>query len=698
MANSPESYDNKVIPSQTSGAAISSPLPLEKRDGFLSDIESKADYYSPMTYRNLLTFFTSSEFLDDSNRDFIPISQTKANPKMFVVGIIPPADTVTGKLLDRSATIAGVTGYPVQQLDIGGASPPTNSGFGGGRITNLPSDPSAGANAKATDVVGVNTASSTGNVSANGVLITDPKAIPSGANLPDSFWVSYVQMCQRLRVDPAELAAVIQSESGFNPAAQNVQNGVVIAQGLNQFVQGTATGNKVTINTWKNYATLSAEQQLPYTEYFLANIHVAGQKKETIYRKNFGGFPNPDGSLYASKAYIATFSPEDQKKFNDPDFQQKCCDQNKAAVTDGRIPFNAMDKFVAGKPSKEILARIEQAKAQVGFTPPPAAPDPSAPTPPPSDNGAWAGSGSKSAADAKSKEARAVNTDLNLTDIGRSLQAAQQAEIYQTAKAIENMRNTPPLKMLVNPNSFKISSEKLVAEGGWSRNGPIVEHWGDQLDKIEASGKLAAFLAVDANNPDVDADYSSPGLTRVARNYTKSFQNFLSLYLLYKNNGYLFTSGLDQPGPSNTFFSRLSLIGSIYIYYDSALYIGSFDSFNITETDDKPYSLEYNYQFTVRATFLLDRPDEFNYGNDKMFLGAKPIPGSIEALQDEASAENSLDARLAAQGGGPVALPEGANVTGGIPAPDFIRNQLKGLPVDTIYIPPGTETGIPLLE
>jgi hypothetical protein len=166
------------------------------------------------------------------------------------------------------------------------------------------------------------------------------------------------------------------------------------------------------------------------------------------------------------------------------------------------------------------------------------------------------------------------------------------------------------------------------------------------LDKIEANGKVAAFLAIDANSPDINFE-GGPGLTRVARQYSASYQNFLALYLLYRSNGHLFTAGLDN-ADTQGFFSRLSLIGSIYIYYDNTLYIGSFDSFNITENDTAPYSLEYNFAFTARATFLLDRPDEYDYGMKKMFFGDPTLVTTADALDAYA---------LKGTGQGDVALP-----------------------------------------
>jgi hypothetical protein len=178
------------------------------------------------------------------------------------------------------------------------------------------------------------------------------------------------------------------------------------------------------------------------------------------------------------------------------------------------------------------------------------------------------------------------------------------------------MANSPPLRMLVNPKSFSVKGEKIVADGNWGRNGPIIEHWGNNQDKISASGKVTGFYAVSVE------DAGGPGLTRMARNFSQAWQNFQSLYLFYKNNGALYTK--DFASGNNQV--NLSLVGSIYIYYDNILYIGSFDNFSISEEDSAPFSMDYSYDFTVRAAFLLDQPDTLTYGTT-------PIPNAAPLIQ-----------------------------------------------------------------
>ena len=173
-------------------------------------------------------------------------------------------------------------------------------------------------------------------------------------------------------------------------------------------------------------------------------------------------------------------------------------------------------------------------------------------------NGGWVDQGSANASAANKDSSKTVNLeDLNKSALGQKFQRAQLNEILATQIALNTIRNTPPLQLLVNPQNFKISSEKIISDGGFTREGPIIEHWGEQQDKLEASGKLAAFMAVDANPPIASGPTGGgPGLTRVARNYSASYQNFLSLYLLYRNNGGLYVKGLED-----NLLTRLSLVG-----------------------------------------------------------------------------------------------------------------------------------------
>jgi len=647
----PTTFEGMVFPPVTSGQASSHPLPPGVRRGerVITDIENKADYYSPELYRKLLTFFSSSQFEQDSNTDFIPISQTKANPKLFVVGLIPPSATVTGRLLDRSASIANATGWPDQELDFSGAKAGAPGGASGGGSKTMPIVTVSGY------TIGQGTGKSDGVPGGGGGAgpnggppIMTRLSIPQLWNVLSN---AYRSMYGK-DATPTEMqfyVAQAMRETGGNLPNNNFgfvgnypkppegretfrwTNGMYFnsyatteegARGFLGHLRSQNVGDSARAGDVMGYMT-SLAQGGYYGEPVEVYYHgTAASPKNGLFPALLGDVARgmaPYGVQLDPGTSLPAHSP-DACAFRESVFAYRdrtAPGWNKGGKGGGLKPDNLF-RFMPGSDYSGNCTMDAKTAGE-----------------PPSTNGAWAGSGSKDAAAAKAADVKKTDTDLNTSDIGKRFQAAQAAEAFQTAMLINKMRDTPPLRLLVNPKSFKISSEKICNDGNWTRNGHIIEHWGDQQDKLDASGTLAAFFAIDANSQTPDSDGSSPGLTRVARQYSESFQNFLSLYLLYKNNGYLFTSGLEQQNSKSSFFTRLSLVGSIYIYYDSTLYIGSFDNFNITETDDKPYTLEYNFQFTVRATFLLDRPDEYDYGNKDLFKGSPALSGEDALFQKD---------------------------------------------------------------
>lgn len=198
---------------------------------------------------------------------------------------------------------------------------------------------------------------------------------PKGAALPDHFWDKFVQMCQRLRVSPYELAAVINKESGFNPAAYPGTPQRPIAQGLNQLIRHTAVNSlKMSPQTWQHLGKMPAEQQLGWTELYFQRVGAAGKNAGQLYLKNFGGFPNPDGSLYAGKAAQAAWiaaHPEDAGKFQRSDFQELAIQQNSGLVRNGKIMPGTVTALVSGGIKGPIREKIDAAVARVGNAPPP---------------------------------------------------------------------------------------------------------------------------------------------------------------------------------------------------------------------------------------------------------------------------------------------------------------------------------------
>jgi hypothetical protein len=166
-----------------------------------------------------------------------------------------------------------------------------------------------------------------------------------------------------------------------------------------------------------------------------------------------------------------------------------------------------------------------------------------------------------------------------------------QAQMQLLSSSIAFMRSIPPIVMLTNPQEFRRSHENLVDVGVKTRLGHVVHTGLEQPVKISASGVTAAQYAVNAG--------MNGGLTTANRIHSLSYRNLMSLVTLYKNNGSVYSS---NDGTS----SVIALPGSVFIIYDDHLYIGSFDSFSITDAADKPHNMSYSFAFTAKYDMHVD--------------------------------------------------------------------------------------------
>jgi hypothetical protein len=539
---------------------------------FYESIDRDADFYQPAVY-NLLSFYHSlqqeSEGLDGQ---FIPLTTVQPweqeRSLFFAVGLLPPPVEITDKLLDRSASVLAFDETSYDEL--------------------IDENPDVGS-------------SSTGDLPGQTSGISTSTTIPNGPKSTNSsdFWDQYVAMCNRLGCQPEELARVIQSESRFNPAAQfrRTPDGPATAKGLIQLIRPTAIdGLGMTEAEYDNLQNTSATDQLKWVEAFYQG-RAKGKNAFELKSITLGGFNNPDGSIYNANARALGYkNPRRQEQAYRANAHFDTPPPPKGFIT----PVDR-NKRLAKKPlRKSIQNKINGARRRLNMDTNyvPFQPDSQAST-------GWQPRGSKNANVATKTAAQVANADLNQTNLGKQFQAQQLAQKKATREAIQQMANTPPLRLLVNPRQFRVAAEKIISDGNWGRNGPIIEHWGENQDTVEGSGKIAAFYSLDV------AEGNSPGLSRTARQFSASYQNLLSLWLIYRNNGGIY---LDDPlRPEGSKNKNLTLLGSVYLYYDHTLYIGSFDNFSITETETDPFTLEYNFSFKVRATFLLDHFDDPQY-------------------------------------------------------------------------------------
>jgi len=680
----PTTAQGKTFAPVSNGNSIANPLPPQLKGGpdrIINQIEQAADYYGPMFYQ-LLGYHSSLELDNDLNEDFIPISQTKANPKLFVVGLIPPSANITGRVLDRSASVGATEGYPNQTLDFTG---PVSEAAGG---SLSPGGASGGPYLTASGYsIDLGSGTLNGSVKSPVGAPIDPKSTEARLthfSIPQlySTMTDAYRAVNGTEPTPTEIqfyTAQCLRETSGNSYSNNFGNmvnyGKTPPEGTPSYLASDGNYYKAFDNTQAGaQAFVSHVTRSPNTVAAAQNGDALGyltsHAQTGYYTASVEGYYKgfPENLTQVAKGMRGTgVNLSDGSGI--PKGAPKCCAFSETQFTymerqspgssknggKGLKPNNAF-RFNSGSIYGSSCPLIAQAlQEQDGSNP------------------EWQGKGSANASASRKEEDTTADRDLNKSDLGARYQNAQRAEAAMTALALDRMRTTPPLRLLVNPTSFKISSEKVVSDGNFTREGPVIEHWGEQQDKMSLSGKLAAFFAIDSvPSSNQENMGGGPGLTRVARQYSASYQNFLSLYLLYRNNGGLYVNSLADTLKTNL-LARLSLVGSIYIYYDNTLYIGSFDTFDVTENDSAPYSLEYNIEFTVRATFILDGPTEYDYNVLKTTQTALPTKSNPKPVEDT--------------GGGQVPFPPGFD-----PSVYEALNETEAASFDARYPPQASGT------
>jgi len=159
----------------------------------------------------------------------------------------------------------------------------------------------------------------------------------------------------------------------------------------------------------------------------------------------------------------------------------------------------------------------------------------------------------------------------------------------------------PVLALAINPREFSKTMAKRVTQ---SRHRAEIRDKGaytnnfafDELDVLSCSGTSAMF-------------YGQNGLTVDDRRNSLGFRNLNSLVQIYRNNGRNYRKRPTNDAPLVTGGSGLiETVGRVIIAFDDFIYRGSFDSFSLDETDDKPFNISFSFQFTVSNTIDVRNP------------------------------------------------------------------------------------------
>lgn len=140
----------------------------------------------------------------------------------------------------------------------------------------------------------------------------------------------------------------------------------------------------------------------------------------------------------------------------------------------------------------------------------------------------------------------------------------------------------------INPTTASFNLSKIINRTQ-TMTGWIEEHWGEELDTITFQGSSAAFLVSGGTGGDIRRESAS---------YIKMRQ-----WLQY-----MYTNGMMYEGGSKDFPTindgRATNRRYIRIYHDYGMYIGYFESFDLTEDAATPFRFTYTVTFKSEKTIF----------------------------------------------------------------------------------------------
>jgi hypothetical protein len=150
------------------------------------------------------------------------------------------------------------------------------------------------------------------------------------------------------------------------------------------------------------------------------------------------------------------------------------------------------------------------------------------------------------------------------------------------ARQLNAILNTPPLVLLINPQSMKIDYTKLQQYQERTRFGYMFNAWGEEQPKISIAAKCGAFYS------------GTRGVAYASKQDSVAWQNLMSAFTIYQNNGYIY----DTIGKSNAH----QFVGALSIHYDQFIYYGNMESFSWTYDEKNQLGgIEFSMSFVVNA-------------------------------------------------------------------------------------------------
>ena len=138
------------------------------------------------------------------------------------------------------------------------------------------------------------------------------------------------------------------------------------------------------------------------------------------------------------------------------------------------------------------------------------------------------------------------------------------------------------LVLWANPEEMSFTYSRKV-ERIQTRGGFVEQHWGDDAQSLSISAATGGFMRLYSGLSNV----TNPSMGGTRRE-TLAYDRYLDFLALFHNNGSVY----DVLG-------QVALQGIIKITFDGGVYFGWFNSFSVTEDQQKPYMFNITLDFDI---------------------------------------------------------------------------------------------------
>lgn len=157
------------------------------------------------------------------------------------------------------------------------------------------------------------------------------------------------------------------------------------------------------------------------------------------------------------------------------------------------------------------------------------------------------------------------------------------ADLYvavDIALQLDNLLNTPPLVLLINPTTLALAITKIQQFQDRTRYGYIFHAWGEEQPTLNITAKCGAFFS------------ARRGVQFASKRDSASWQNLATALSFYRNNGYIY----DTLGRSNAHH----MVGALSIHWDQWIYHGHMQSFGFAYNEENALGgIEFQMEFVV---------------------------------------------------------------------------------------------------